>query len=84
MEGETQPNIITMQQFGKYIIFAGIILVIIGAIMWLFGDKLGWFGNLPGDIKIKKDNFSFYAPITSMFLFSVVLSFIIWLVSKIK
>ncbi len=73
-----------MQQLGKYIIFAGIILVIIGVIMWLFGEKLGWFGNLPGDIKIKKDNFSFYAPITSMFLFSLVLSFIIWLVSKIK
>jgi len=84
VEGNLEPNIITMQQFGKYIIFAGIILVILGAIIWFFGDKLGWFGNLPGDIKIKKDNFSFYAPITSMILFSIVLSFIIWLISKLK
>lgn len=71
-----------MQNTGKYIIIIGIILIVAGLIIWLFGDKLNWFGNLPGDIKVKKENFSFYVPLTSMILISVVLSLIIWIVRK--
>jgi len=73
-----------MQQLGKYLILIGALLIITGAIIWLFGAKAAWFGHLPGDIRIKKDNFSFYFPITSMILLSAVLSFIIWLISKIR
>lgn len=72
-----------MQNIGKYIIIIGIILIVAGLIIWLFGDKLNWFGNLPGDIKVKKENFSFYFPLTSMILISVVLSLIIWVIRKI-
>ncbi|MGM0496849.1 MAG: DUF2905 domain-containing protein [Bacteroidota bacterium] len=73
-----------MQQIGKYIILAGVIFVVIGLILYFAGNKLQWFGNLPGDIKIKRENFSFYAPITSMILVSAFLSFLLWLFSKIK
>ncbi|MGM0496187.1 MAG: DUF2905 domain-containing protein, partial [Bacillota bacterium] len=55
-----------MQQIGKIIIVIGIFLIILGFIFYVFSDKLQWFGNLPGDIKIKKEHFTFYAPITSM------------------
>lgn len=72
-----------MSLIGKYIFFVGIFLVIIGVALWLFGDKLSWLGNLPGDIKIKRDNFSFYFPVTTMILLSVLLSFLIWLVRKL-
>lgn len=71
-----------MQNTGKAIIIIGIILVIAGIILWLLGDKLNWFGNLPGDIKIKRENFSFYFPITTMIIISVVLSAILWLIRK--
>jgi magnesium-transporting ATPase (P-type) len=72
-----------MQSVGKTIIIIGIILVIAGLIIWLFGDKLNWLGNLPGDIKIKKENFSCYMPITTMILISISFSFLLWLIRKI-
>lgn len=73
-----------MHQIGKYLIIIGIVVVVIGVILFFLGNKLSWFGDLPGDIKIKRDNFVFYAPITSMILVSVVLSFLLWLFSRIK
>ncbi len=73
-----------MQQTGKYIIIAGIVIVVIGLIIYFAGNKLQWFGNLPGDIKIKRENFRLYAPITSMILLSAILSFLLWIISKIK
>ncbi len=73
-----------MQQAGKYIIIIGAILVVIGVVVFFLGNKLHFFGNLPGDIRIKRDNFVFYAPITSMILLSIVLSFLLWVISKIR
>lgn len=71
-----------MHNIGKTIIIIGIILVIAGIIIWLWGDKLSWLGNLPGDIKIKRENFSFYFPITTFILLSIVASAILWLMRK--
>ncbi len=62
---------------GKYIIVAGIIIVILGAAIYFFGDKLHWIGKLPGDIRIERENFKLYFPITTMILFSILLSIII-------
>jgi Co/Zn/Cd efflux system component len=71
-----------MPQIGKILVIAGVILLIAGIVIWLLGDKLGWFGHLPGDIRIQKQNFSFYAPIVSMLILSIVLSLIFWLINK--
>jgi DUF2905 family protein len=71
-----------LTQAGKYIFFTGIILMVIGAVIWLLGNKFGWFGNLPGDLKVEKENFRFYFPITSMILLSAAISFLIWLFRK--
>jgi hypothetical protein len=73
-----------MHQLGKYLIIIGIIVVVVGVIIFFLGNKLSWFGNLPGDIKIRRDNFVFFAPITSMILLSIILSFLFWLFSRIK
>jgi len=64
---------------GKYIIIAGIVVVLIGVIIYFFHDKLHWIGRLPGDIRVEKENFKFYFPITTMILLSVLASFLIWL-----
>lgn len=72
-----------MSQIGKLIIITGVVLVIIGLIISFAGDKLGWFGNLPGDIKIEKENFKIYFPITTMMLISLILSLIVWVVRKL-
>lgn len=68
---------------GKYIIIAGIVIVLLGVIIYFFHDKLNWIGRLPGDIRIEKENFRFYFPITTMILLSVFASLLIWLWRKI-
>ncbi len=66
-----------MQQTGKIIIVVGLIVVIIGTIVYFAGDKLNWFGRLPGDIRIEKENFRLYFPITTMIIISIVGSLLI-------
>ncbi|PIQ22356.1 MAG: hypothetical protein COW65_03710 [Cytophagales bacterium CG18_big_fil_WC_8_21_14_2_50_42_9] len=72
-----------MQPVGKLLVLAGLGIALVGIIIWLFGNKLNWFGNLPGDIRIERQNFRFYAPIASMLLVSILLSAILWLVRRI-
>jgi hypothetical protein len=70
-------------QAGKYIIVIGIIIIIIGVIVYFFSNKLNWIGRLPGDIRIEKENVRFYFPITTMIIFSVLLTVIIQIIKKI-
>ncbi|WP_223274589.1 DUF2905 domain-containing protein [Salibacter halophilus] len=60
-----------------------VLLLIVGALLFFLGDKLSWLGNLPGDIRIERENVKIYIPITTMILLSVVLSAIIWLLRKL-
>ncbi|MFO7448038.1 MAG: DUF2905 domain-containing protein [Ignavibacteriaceae bacterium] len=68
-------------QFGKLLIFAGIFIAVIG-IFFLFGDKIPFLGKLPGDIMIKKKNFTLYFPIVTSILLSLLISLIIYLFRK--
>lgn len=67
---------------GKYLIFIGIGIVVIGLLIYFFHDKLQWLGRLPGDIRIEKENFRFYFPITTMLLLSAVLTILINIIKK--
>jgi hypothetical protein len=67
---------------GKLLIITGIILIIVGVLFLLLQGKTGWFGNLPGDIKIEKPNFTFYFPLATMILLSIILSLIIYFYGK--
>lgn len=73
-----------MERIGKSITLIGIFIVIAGVIIWFWGDKLRWLGKLPGDIRIEKENFSFYMPITTMIIISVVISAILWLIKQLS
>ena len=57
---------------GKIFIIAGIVLLLIGAILTYAPGLLSWFGKLPGDIHIKNDNGQVFFPITTMIVISVV------------
>ena len=70
---------INFQSWGKILIFTGIIIALIGGIITFFGEKLSWFGNLPGDIKIEKENFKLYFPITTMVIISLLINGFIYL-----
>jgi H+/Cl- antiporter ClcA len=65
------------QQTGKYIIAFGVTIVIVGLLVYFFHNKLNWFGRLPGDIRIERENFRFYFPIVTMLVLSILLTIII-------
>lgn len=58
---------------GRALILFGVVLILLGGIMLLFG-KIPLFGKLPGDIHIQKKRFSFYFPMASSILISLILS----------
>jgi membrane protein implicated in regulation of membrane protease activity len=60
---------------GRWLVVAGVALVLIGLLAQT--GALGWFGRLPGDIRIERPNSSFYFPIVSMLVVSVVLSLLL-------
>lgn len=66
---------------GKVLIITGIILIIAGA-LFLFVNKIPFLGRLPGDITVQKKNFSFYFPLTTCIIISIVLSIIMWLLGR--
>ena len=71
-----------MDRIGKGVIIVGILVVIAGVIIWLLGDKLRFLGRLPGDIRIERENFKLYIPITTMLLASLLLTLIMWLIQR--
>jgi hypothetical protein len=72
---------LTMQEIAKTLIIFGIILVSLGLLLILVG-KVPFLGKLPGDIYIQKKNFSFYFPLATSILLSVILSILFWLCSR--
>lgn len=62
---------------GKILILAGILILLIGVLIYFFHDKLNWIGNLPGDIKIERPDFKLYIPITTMILLSIVITILV-------
>lgn len=70
-----------MPDLGKNLILIGIVIVAAGILLMLAG-KLPWIGKLPGDIFIKRDNFSFYFPLTTCIILSALISFILWLLRR--
>jgi hypothetical protein len=73
-----------MQNVAKYIILSGLLLLIIGILIYFFGDKLKWLGHLPGDIRIEKENFKIYFPIVTMVIISIIVSLVIKLFQLFK
>jgi hypothetical protein len=63
----------------KVFIAIGIVALLIGVVLHYFPNALSWFGRLPGDIRIERENSAFYFPITSMIIVSIVLSLISFL-----
>ena len=69
-----------MHSLGKYLIIFGAIILIAGVIIAFF-PKLNFFGKLPGDITIRKENFSFYFPVVTSIVVSVFLTLIFWFIN---
>jgi hypothetical protein len=61
--------------------FAGGALFLFGVLFWL-GGRLPWFGNLPGDIVVKRDNFTLYMPLGTMLLLSILLTVLLNVIGR--
>jgi len=72
-----------LQELSKIFLNLGIILVFFGSVLWLLG-KLPFLGKLPGDILVKKDNFTLYAPLATMIIVSMVFSVVLTLIHLLK
>ncbi|HEX6768787.1 MAG TPA: DUF2905 domain-containing protein [Candidatus Binatia bacterium] len=70
-----------MGGLGKTLIAVGIVLVIVGLLVSLAG-KLPWIGHLPGDIHIQRGRFSFYFPLTTCIVVSLVISLVAYLFKR--
>lgn len=72
---------VTMPGFGKTLIVIGLIIAAVGVVLTLAG-RIPWIGRLPGDIYIKKENFTFYFPLATSIIISILLTLILWLFRK--
>ncbi len=70
-------------QIGKFLIITGLIIIVLGAILMLAG-KVPFIGRLPGDIIIERKNFTFYFPLATSIILSIILTLILWILSKIR
>ncbi len=69
-------------QPGRILVVVGLILVALG-LLWMVAPRaLSWFGNLPGDLRIERDGFRLYIPITSMLLLSALFSLLMWVLRR--
>lgn len=58
---------------GKLLMIIGGALLAIGAVIYFFGGSLKWIGHLPGDIRVERENFRFYFPITTLILLNLLI-----------
>jgi H+/Cl- antiporter ClcA len=70
------------QEVGKWIIIAGACIVLAGVLIYFLGNKLNWLGHLPGDIRIERENFRFYFPITTMIVASLLLTLVLHIIRR--
>ncbi|WP_026840829.1 DUF2905 domain-containing protein [Citrifermentans bremense] len=70
-----------MPSLGKSLIIIGLVIAAIGALV-TFAGRFPWLGRLPGDIYVKKENFTFYFPLATSIIISLLLSLILWLFRK--
>lgn len=67
---------------GRFLIVAGLVLVVLGALM-SFG-AMRWLGQLPGDVRVERPGFKLFIPITTCILLSVLLSIVLYVVSRMR
>lgn len=68
-------------ELGKTLIVIGLLTAAVGLFL-LLGGKLNFLGRLPGDIRIERENFTFFFPLGTCLLISAVLSLVLWMLRR--
>jgi hypothetical protein len=70
-----------MIEFGKLLITFGVVLIVLGVI-FILGPRIPWLGHLPGDIYIQRDRFSFYFPVVTCLIVSLLISLVLYFLRR--
>ena len=70
-----------MSELGRALIVLGIVVVVLGIVLVLF-DRVPWIGRLPGDIHVQRGNWTFYFPLGTSILLSLILTLVLWLIGR--
>lgn len=71
------------QQLGKTLIILGGLVLLAGLLFYFF-DRIPFFGKLPGDIMVKRKNFTFYFPVATSILLSILLTLLLYLINRFR
>lgn len=72
-----------LHYIGRFLVIAGVVIFALGIILMLSG-KISWLGRLPGDIIIQRKNFTFYFPLATSILISLLLTLIFWIFGRMR
>lgn len=81
ISGTWRGDTARMGEVGRALVVLGALIVIIGLVLVLF-DRVPWIGRLPGDILVHRGNWTFYFPLGTSILLSLVLTLVLWLVGR--
>lgn len=70
-----------MNDLGKSLIVVGLLIALVGVVLLLAG-RIPWLGRLPGDVYIQRGNWSFYFPVVTSLVVSVLLTLLFWLLGR--
>jgi DUF2905 family protein len=68
---------------GWFLVIVGLVITAIG-LLWVLAPSMPWLGKLPGDIRVERDGFSFYFPVVTCLLLSVLVSLVVWLIRALR
>ena len=70
-----------MSELGRALVVLGLVIAVGGLLLVAF-DRVPWLGRLPGDISIQRGNWTFYFPLGTSILLSIVLTLVLWLIGR--
>ena len=70
-----------MSELGRALVVLGLVIAAVGLLLVVF-DRVPWLGRLPGDISIQRGNWTFYFPLGTSILLSIVLTLVLWLIGR--
>jgi Protein of unknown function (DUF2905) len=70
-----------MVDLGRALVVLGIVVALVGLAL-VFFDRVPWIGRLPGDIHVRRGNWTFYVPLGTSILLSIVLTVVLWLIGR--
>jgi hypothetical protein len=70
-----------LSELGRALIVLGVVIAVVGLFL-VFFDRVPWLGRLPGDIHVQRGNWTFYFPLGTSILLSIVLTLVLWLIGR--